>query len=126
MSSQEALSAAEQPDHVEFDGAVIGWDAVSPEGWAARIGVIEPGFSGKRPVVTTGERIRLYEATGQQELEISVLDEQGRAAAIYHLGDENSMIEVHGDREMRLATPEGQGPIRYMTDYPGVWPPQAS
>ena len=122
MSVEKFPDTSQYPDHIYFDTNAISWEMESPEGWDARYGVIQPGFEQRFPTPITGERIRLYEPTGEQELEISVLDEEGKTESTHYLSGENTIVHVTGGRDILISTPKGQGDIGYICDYPGRRP----
>jgi hypothetical protein len=123
MKYHETLpDTSQHPDNAYFGGDVISWVTISEDGWDARYGVIQPGFSQTFPTPETGERIWLHEPTGKQELEISVLDNDGHPTSIHYLSGEGSIVHVTGGHNIMVTTPKEQEAISYMCDYPGVVP----
>lgn len=113
---------SQRPDNIYFGSDAISWVTTSEDGWEARYGVIQPGFAQTFPTPPTGERIWLHEPTGRQELEISVIDENGQTISTHYLGGEGSIVHITGGHSIMVTTPKDQGGIGYICDYPGVEP----
>lgn len=122
MSAENFPDTSQAPDNVYFGADAISWVTESPDGWDGRYGVIQQGFEQTFPTPETGERIWLHEPTGKQELEISVLDEEGHTASTHYLHGDGAMVHVTDGRSIIVTTPKNQGEIGYMCDYPGVKP----
>ena len=108
------------PDNVFFEGQAVSWKGEA-NGFDARLGVIQDGFDETFPTPESGERIWLYEPTGEQTLTVNVLDENGIPISSHTLQGEG-VVHVMGGRDINVVTPSGQGEITYMCDYPGVEP----
>ena len=108
------------PDNVYFDGEAVSWVGESDDGFDARLGVIQDGFDETFPIPESGERIWLYEPTGEQSLTVRVMDGDKEIAATTLRGE--GMVHVMGGYDINVVTPLGQGAVTYLCDYPGVKP----
>ncbi|MDP4000037.1 MAG: pyrimidine/purine nucleoside phosphorylase [bacterium] len=113
----------QHPDNVYFDGDVISWEYRTPDGTRATLGIVQPGFKEVFKTDEGGENIRLYDSDGTQSLRIWELKPTpggDQVVMMQHLLGDETEAEIPGGIYIQVKTPEDQGPVAYVCEYPGI------
>jgi hypothetical protein len=122
IMSRENFPDTSQPPNNVYKEGLVSWVMTSEDEWDGRYGVVESGVEATFPV-DTDERIWLHEPTGNQQLDIEVLEpgEDYKRISAHSLRGEG-VLYIAAGHKIHISTPEGQGEVDYFCDYPGVEP----